>query len=89
MHGHGFLIKVKLKNRVVFIAQQHWEQYTFEYRCAEWKVTQCFITVHRVRPKEESLQPDLLERAKYDTFCYVTVKAVISIINFDSDKKTC
>ena len=68
------------KNRVVFIAQQHWEQYTFEYHCAEWKVTQCFVTVHRVLPKEESLQPDLLETAECDTFCYVTGKAVTPII---------
>jgi len=90
--GHGYLIKVKLKNRVVLIAaQQHgtaiagqpdWEQYTVEYRCAEWKVTQCFVTVHRVLPKEESLQPDLLETAKYDIFCYVMGKAAVFIINF-------
>ncbi|MDD1633031.1 MAG: hypothetical protein LUP91_12605 [Methylococcaceae bacterium] len=80
------------------MAQQHWtaiagksdwEQYTIEYRCAEWKVTQCFVTVQRVLPKEESLQPDLLETAEYDTFCYVTGKAVTDIINFHSDKKTC
>jgi hypothetical protein len=42
-----------------------------------------------VLPKEESLQPDLLETAEYDTFCYVTGKAVTDIINFHSDKKTC
>ena len=84
-HGHGYLIKVKLKNLVSLLTQQQWtaiaglpdwEQCTFDYRCGEWKVVRRFVAVRQRLPKEESPQLDLLETTKYDYFCYVTTEAL-------------
>ena len=84
-HGHGYLIKVKLKNLVSLLTQQQWtaiaglpdwEQCTFDYRCGEWKVARRFVAVRQRLPKEESPQLDLLETTKYDYFCYVTTEAL-------------
>jgi hypothetical protein len=84
-YGHGYLIKVKLKNLVSLLTQQQWaaiagqpgwEQCTFNYRCGEWKVARHFVAVRQRLPKEESLQLDLLETTEYDTFCYVTTEAL-------------
>jgi hypothetical protein len=84
-YGHGYLIKVKLKNLVSLLTQQQWaaiagqpdwEQCTFDYRCGEWKVARRFVAVRRRLPKEESPQLDLLETTQYDYFCYVTTEAL-------------
>jgi hypothetical protein len=84
-YGHGYLIKVKLKNLVCLLTQQQWaaiaglpgwEQCTFDYRCGEWKVARCFVAVRQRLPKEESPQLDLLETTEYDYFCYVTTEAL-------------
>jgi hypothetical protein len=84
-YGHGYLIKVKLKNLVSLLTQQQWaaiagqpdwEQCTFDYRCGEWKLARRFVAVRRRLPKEESPQLDLLETTKYDYFCYVTTEAL-------------
>ena len=84
-YGHGYLIKVKLKNLVSLLTQQQWtaiagqpdwEQCTFDYRCGEWKVTRRFVAVRQRLPKKESPQLDLLETTEYDYFCYVTTEAL-------------
>jgi hypothetical protein len=84
-YGHGYLIKVKLKNLVSLLTQQQWtaiagqpdwEQCAFDYRCGEWKVARRFVAVRQRLPKEESPQLDLLETTQYDYFCYVTTEAL-------------
>ena len=84
-YGHGYLIKVKLKNLISLLTQQQWtaiagqpdwEQCIFDYRCGEWKVARRFVAVRQRLPKEESPQLDLLETTKYDYFCYVTTEAL-------------
>ena len=83
--GHGYLIKVKLKNLVALLTQQHWtaiagqpdwEQCTFDYRCGDWLATRRFVTVRQRLPKTEIPQLDLLETTEYDYFCYVTTEAL-------------
>ena len=83
--GHGYLIKVKLKNLAVLLTQQHWtaiagqpdwEQCTFDYRCGDWQATRRIVAVRQRLPKAESPQLDLLETTEYDTFCYVTTEAL-------------
>lgn len=84
-YGHGYLIKVKLKNLISLLTQQQWaaiagqpgwEQCVFDYRCGEWKVARRFVAVRQRLPKEESPQLDLLETTKYDYFCYVTTETL-------------
>jgi hypothetical protein len=84
-HGHGYLIKVKLKNLAALLTQQHWtaiagqpdwEQCTFDYRCGDWQATRRIVAVRQRLPKAESPQLDLLETTEYDTFCYVTTEAL-------------
>jgi len=84
-YGHGYLIKVKLKNLVALLTRQqwtaiagqpNWEQCTFDYRCGEWKITRRFVAVRQLQPKKESPQLDLLETTEYDYFCYVTTEAL-------------
>lgn len=84
-HGHGYLIKVKLKNLPILLIQQHWiaiagqpgwEQCTFEYRCTEWKAARRFVAVRQRLPKEESPQLELLKTTEYDYFCYVTTESL-------------
>jgi hypothetical protein len=83
--GHGYLIKVKLKNLVALLTQQHWtaiagqpdwEQCTFDYRCGDWQATRRFVAVRQRLPKEESPQLEILETTEYDYFCYVTTEAL-------------
>jgi hypothetical protein len=84
-YGHGYLIKVKLKNLVALLTRQQWtaiagqpgwEQCTFDYRCGEWKITRRFVAVRQRQPQKESPQLDLLETTEYDYFCYVTTEAL-------------
>ena len=84
-YGHGYLIKVKLKNlRAVLTRQQWtalagqpgWEQCTFTYRCAEWKATRRFVAVRQQQPKQASPQLELLEMTEHAYFCYVTTEAL-------------
>jgi len=83
--GHGYLIKVKLKNLIALLTQQQWaaiagqpdwEQCIFEYRCGEWQTTRRFVAVRRALPLPERPQLELLETTEYDTFCYVTTEAL-------------
>ena len=84
-YGHGYLIKVKLKNLVSLLTRQHWtaiagqpdwEQCTFDYRCGDWQATRRFVAVRQRLPKKESPQLELLETTEYDYFCYVTTEAL-------------
>lgn len=82
-YGHGYLIKVKLKNLTSLLAGQQWaailgqpgwEQCSFEHRCGGWCVSRRLVAVRRVLPKNESPQLELLEILEYDYFCYVTTE---------------
>jgi len=62
-YGHGYLIKVKLKNLVSLLTQQHWtaiagqpdwQQCTFTYRCGDWQATRRFVALRQRLPKKES-----------------------------------
>jgi len=84
-YGHGYLIKVKLKNLIAHLIQQHWTaisgqpdwgQCTFDYRCGDWQATRRFVAVRQHLPKKESPQLDLLETTEYDYFCYFTTEAL-------------
>lgn len=83
--GHGYLIKVKLRNLHQLLAQQHWtaitgqpgwEQCQFRYRCADWSAARTFVGVRQIRPQMDSPQLDLLQTVEYDSFCYVTTEAL-------------
>lgn len=84
-YGHGYLIKVKLKNLIALLTRQQWtaiagqpgwEQCTFDYHCGDWQATRRFVAVRQPLLKEESPQLDLLETTNYDYFCYVTTEAL-------------
>ena len=84
-YGHGYLIKVKLKNLVSLLTQQHWtaiagqpdwQQCTFTYRCGDWQATRRFVALRQRLPKKESPQLELLETTEYDYFCYVTTEVL-------------
>ena len=82
--GHGYLIKVKLKNLAQLLAQQQWtpvrhhpgwEQCEFQYQAKDWTVPRFFVAVRQ--PKEvdqDHPQGELLERVEYEYFCYVTTE---------------
>jgi len=62
-YGHGYLIKVKLKNLVALLTRQqwtaiagqpNWEQCTFDYRCGEWKVTRALLPCANHNPKKKA-----------------------------------
>jgi hypothetical protein len=78
-NGHGYLIKVKLKNLVQLLAGQAWEkvpghpgweQCSFWHRCANWRFERRFVAVRRLKEREEQ-HPVLFEVQEYDYFCYV------------------
>lgn len=83
--GHGYLIKVKLKNLVMLLMAQQWtpvagqpdwEQCAFKHRCGGWAVSRSLVAVRRRQPKAECRQLDLLDTGDftYDYFCYVTTE---------------
>ena len=83
--GHGYLIKVKLKNLNQLLAQQQWsaipgqpgwEQCQFRYRCGGWSVARRFVGVRQARSQADSPQRNLFEVTEYDNFCYVTTEAL-------------
>lgn len=83
--GHGYLIKVKLKNLNRLLAQQHWsaipgqpgwEQCRFTHRCGDWSVDRTFVALRQARVQADSLQCQLFEIIEYDSFCYVTTEAL-------------
>ena len=84
--GHGYLIKVKLKNLAALLSSQSWvaikgkpdwEQCEFEYHCNNWAHARRFVAVRMV-VLEQYTDPQLklFEVTKYDYFCYVTTEAL-------------
>jgi len=86
--GHGYLIKVKLKNLIALMIEQtwtaikgqpDWEQCEFQYSCGSWSHSRSFVAVRMKKPKKvESSQSNLWGTAEYDYdyFCYVTTEAL-------------
>jgi hypothetical protein len=84
--GHGYLIKVKLKNLTNLLSQQSWtaikgqtgwEHCEFEHRCEHWNRSRRFVAVRRKIEKQQPVyQTDLLDTTEYDYFCYVTTEAL-------------
>lgn len=82
--GHGYLIKVKLKNLAQLLAQQHWrpirnqpgwEQCEFQYQANSWSCPRFFVAVRQHKELlNDHPQEELLELAHYDYFCYVTTE---------------
>ncbi len=81
-HGHGYLIKVKLKGLAGLMAtqawspirwQEGWEQCEFFYRCRDWERPRRFLAVRTEKVSEKkSAQLELLPNKEYENFCYVT-----------------
>ena len=86
--GHGYLIKVKLKNLIPLLTQQtwtaikgqpDWEQCEFQHCCNGWSRSRPFVAVRiKQAKKETNPQSDLWGTAEYeyDYFCYVTTEAL-------------
>jgi hypothetical protein len=84
LRGHGYLIKVKLRNLAQLMAQQYWtpvrnqpgwEQCEFQYRANDWTQARFFVAVRcRKDPVADHPQGELLEIEHYDYFCYVTTE---------------
>lgn len=82
--GHGYLIKVKLKNLSVVLesqmwslieGQDGWEQCDFKYRCGGWSMTRRFVAVRTLKESlNKSMQGDIWGMQEYDYFCYVTTE---------------
>jgi hypothetical protein len=82
--GHGYLIKVKLKNLPQLLAQQYWspvrsqpgwQQCEFQYQARGWSAPRFFVAVRqRKEIVNDHPQEELLEREDYDYFCYVTTE---------------
>ena len=80
--GHGYLIKVKLRNLEVLLAQQHWtpirrqpgwEQCEFTHQAHGWSCPRFFLAVRCPSAAAPcSPQTELLPVARYEAFCYVT-----------------
>ncbi len=79
--GHGYLVKVKLKNLIPLLSKQTWvsipgkpgwEESRFWYGAAGWKVSRLLVAVRKERPRSYSPQGELLETKDYDYFCYTT-----------------
>lgn len=84
--GHGYLIKVKLKNLNSLLAKQiwtaikgqpGWEQCEFQYRCGSWSRSRQFVAVRMKQPKQVAgPQSELWDMTEYDYFCYVTTETL-------------
>ena len=84
--GHGYLIKVKLRNLVALLTAQNWtaikgqpdwEQCEFQHRCSGWSRSRRFAAVRMKLPKQAANpQSELWETTEYDYFCYVTTETL-------------
>ena len=81
--GHGYLVKVKLKNVVPLLSRQKWqaiagkpgwEQCEFWHCCHGWKTSRLLVAVRQKKAAPVSSQGALFEEAHYDYFCYVTTE---------------
>jgi len=81
--GHGYLIKVKLRNLVSLLSAQEWkpipgkegwEQCSFWHCAKGWNASRLMVAVRQKQKVESSTsgQLNLIEPVKYDFFCYVT-----------------
>ncbi len=83
--GHGYLIKVKLKNLAAVLEtqtwsaisrQEGWEQCEFSYACQNWGRPRRFVAVRTEQVSEKkSAQMELLPLKDYEYFCYVCTEA--------------
>lgn len=84
--GHGYLIKVKLRNLVAILEQQEWppvpdhpgwEQCEFQHEYSGWGKSRRFVAV-RIKKKDDDKGPQgrLLDVDRYDYFCYVTTESL-------------
>jgi len=78
--GHGYLIKVKLKNLTELLIGQNWnpipgrpgwEQCEFWHQCGFWKQARRFASVRQECEPDPKAKPTLFEMQNYDYFCYV------------------
>jgi len=81
--GHGYLVKVKLKNLVPLLSGQQWtpvpnragwEQCTFWHRAKSWNVSRLLVAVRQRKEVRPSPQQSLIKPEAYDFFCYVTTE---------------
>jgi len=78
--GHGYLIKVKLKNLRTLMEKQEWteipdkpgwEQCVFQHECSGWGKSRSFVAVRSEQEEKPEAQLKLMEIKRYDYFCYV------------------
>ena len=81
--GHGYLIKVKLRNLVGLLEKQTWtsvagqpgwEQCEFQHECSGWEKSRHFVAVRIEVEEKPSAQQKLLNIKRYEYFCYVTTE---------------
>ncbi len=81
--GHGYLIKVKMRNLVNLLIQQAWEPIPGKpgwescqfWHCASgWNVSRLLVAVRREKSREASLLSAIVDKVDYDFFCYATTE---------------
>lgn len=81
--GHGYLIKVKLKNLVPLLSRQKWqaiegkpgwEQCEFWHCCHGWKASRLLVAVRQKKSVPISSQGTLFDVLHYHYFCYLTTE---------------
>ena len=81
--GHGYLIKVKMKNLVNLLVQQvwepipgkpGWESCQFWHCASSWNVGRMLVAVRREKSREASLLSAIVDKVDYDFFCYATTE---------------
>ncbi len=81
--GHGYLIKVKLRNLVTLMERQvwteipgqlGWEQCEFYHECSGWGKSRRFLAVRIEQKEKPGVQPRLFDVKRYEYFCYVTTE---------------
>ena len=81
--GHGYLIKVKLKNLTSLLSKQQWhaikgkpgwEQSSFWYKAGSWNASRLMVAVRQEKIPPRSKQQNLIDPVSYDFFCYVTTE---------------
>lgn len=81
--GHGYLIKVKLRNLVGLLEQQEWssiddqpgwEECEFQHECSGWGKPRHFVAVRIEVEEKPTAQRKLLDIKLYKYFCYVTTE---------------
>jgi len=79
--GHGYLVKVKLKNMKKHLAglpweaipgQHEWEQTEFLYKCDNWENGRRFVALRLEKEPQPGVNGELFEVREYEYFCYVT-----------------